>query len=426
MAIRCGIVGLPNVGKSTLFNALTQTAAAQAANYPFCTIEPNVGNVAVPDARLQALASIAKSQKIIETQLGFTDIAGLVRGASKGEGLGNQFLANIRETDAIVHVLRCFEDDDVTHVDGRIDPVADAETVETELMLADLESLERRVPALAKKAAQGDKQAKIEASVLGAALELLREGKPARLTEAKDDEEVRALKLAQLLTTKPVLYVCNVDEAHAADGNAHSAAVAAMAARIGAGAVVVSAAIEAEIATMEPADRQEYLESLGLRETGLARRGGDIHRMRPAGPLGDRVQHQAAAAEQPHAAAPAAVEGGRPVRPIDGERRPVSAFQHEALAFQQGDGAVMAGVVGEVGILVEEGEAQQPARATGDIRLAAEAVGPAGDGQGGEGDHRRGSGIRQGIRGRDTPSAPVRCPAAPPPSRPRTPCGRAR
>jgi GTP-binding protein YchF len=271
MAIRCGIVGLPNVGKSTLFNALTQTAAAQAANYPFCTIEPNVGNVAVPDARLQTLAGIAKSQKIIETQLGFTDIAGLVKGASKGEGLGNQFLANIRETDAIVHVLRCFEDDDVTHVDGRIDPVADAETVETELMLADLESLERRVPALAKKAAQGDKQAKVEASVLGAALELLREGKPARLTEAKDDEEARALKLAQLLTTKPVLYVCNVDEAHAADGNAHSAAVAAMAARIGAGAVVVSAAIEAEIATMEPADRQEYLESLGLHETGLAR-----------------------------------------------------------------------------------------------------------------------------------------------------------
>jgi GTP-binding protein YchF len=271
MAIRCGIVGLPNVGKSTLFNALTQTAAAQAANYPFCTIEPNVGNVAVPDARLQTLAGIAKSQKIIETQLGFTDIAGLVKGASKGEGLGNQFLANIRETDAIVHVLRCFEDDDVTHVDGRIDPVADAETVETELMLADLESLERRVPALTKKAAQGDKQAKVEASVLGAALELLREGKPARLTEAKDDEEARALKLAQLLTTKPVLYVCNVDEGHAADGNAHSAAVAAMAARIGAGAVVVSAAIEAEIATMEPADRQEYLESLGLHETGLAR-----------------------------------------------------------------------------------------------------------------------------------------------------------
>jgi GTP-binding protein YchF len=271
MPIRCGIVGLPNVGKSTLFNALTQTAAAQAANYPFCTIEPNVGNVAVPDARLQTLAGIAKSQKIIETQLGFTDIAGLVKGASKGEGLGNQFLANIRETDAIVHVLRCFEDDDVTHVDGRIDPVADAETVETELMLADLESLEKRVPALAKKAAQGDKQAKVEASVLGAALELLRAGKPARLTEPRDDEEARALKLAQLLTTKPVLYVCNVDEAHAADGNHHSAAVAAMAARIGAGAVVVSAAIEAEIATMEPADRQEYLESLGLHETGLAR-----------------------------------------------------------------------------------------------------------------------------------------------------------
>ena len=271
MAIRCGIVGLPNVGKSTLFNALTQTAAAQAANYPFCTIEPNVGNVAVPDARLQALARIAHSQKIIETQLGFTDIAGLVKGASKGEGLGNQFLANIRETDAIVHVLRCFEDDDVTHVDGRIDPVADAETVETELMLADLESLEKRVPALVKKAAQGDKQAKIEASVLGAALELLRDGKPARMTEARDDEEARALQQAQLLTTKPVLYVCNVDEANAADGNHHSAAVAAMAAGIGAGAVVVSAAIEAEIATMEPGDRQEYLESLGLHETGLAR-----------------------------------------------------------------------------------------------------------------------------------------------------------
>ncbi len=271
MPIRCGIVGLPNVGKSTLFNALTQTAAAQAANYPFCTIEPNVGNVAVPDARLQSLAGIAHSQKIIETQLGFTDIAGLVKGASKGEGLGNQFLGNIRETDAIVHVLRCFEDDDVTHVEGRIDPVADAETVETELMLSDLESLEKRVPALVKKAAQGDKQAKVDASVLGQALELLREGKPARLTEPKDDDEARALKLAQLLTAKPVLYVCNVDEANAATGNRYSEAVAAMARGIGAGSVVVSAAIEAEIATMEPGDRQEYLESLGLHETGLAR-----------------------------------------------------------------------------------------------------------------------------------------------------------
>ena len=271
MPIRCGIVGLPNVGKSTLFNALTQTAAAQAANYPFCTIEPNVGNVAVPDPRLAELARIATSQKIIETQLGFTDIAGLVKGASQGEGLGNQFLANIRETDAIVHVLRCFEDDDVTHVDGRVDPVADAETVETELMLADLESLEKRVPALAKKAAQGDKEAKVQASVLGAALELLRDGKPARLTVPRDDDEARALRQAQLLTTKPVLYVCNVEEASAASGNAHSAAVAAMAARVGAGSVIVSAAIEAEVAMMEAADRAEYLESLGLHETGLAR-----------------------------------------------------------------------------------------------------------------------------------------------------------
>ncbi len=271
MPIRCGIVGLPNVGKSTLFNALTQTAAAQAANYPFCTIEPNVGNVAVPDPRLQELARIATSQKIIETQLGFTDIAGLVRGASSGEGLGNQFLANIRETDAIVHVLRCFEDDDVTHVEGKVDPVADAETVETELMLADLESLEKRVPALVKKATQGDKDAKVQAAVLGQALELLRAGKPARMTEPRDEEEARALKLAQLLTAKPVLYVCNVEEASAATGNAHSDAVAKMAAGVGAGSVIVSAAIEAEVAMMEPGDRAEYLESLGLHETGLAR-----------------------------------------------------------------------------------------------------------------------------------------------------------
>ena len=271
MAIRCGIVGLPNVGKSTLFNALTETASAAAANYPFCTIEPNVGNVPVPDTRLDDLARIGGSAKIIETQLGFTDIAGLVRGASKGEGLGNQFLANIRETDAIVHVLRCFEDDDVTHVEGRVDPVSDAETVETELMLADLESLEKRVPNLAKKAQQGDKEAKVQASVLGQALELLRDGKPARLTEPKDEEEARALAQAQLLTTKPVLYVCNVEEASAATGNAHSAAVQAMAAKVGAGAVIISAAIEAEVAMMEAADRPEYLEALGLKETGLAR-----------------------------------------------------------------------------------------------------------------------------------------------------------
>ena len=271
MAIRCGIVGLPNVGKSTLFNALTETASAAAANYPFCTIEPNVGNVPVPDTRLDDLARIGGSAKIIETQLGFTDIAGLVRGASKGEGLGNQFLANIRETDAIVHVLRCFEDDDVTHVEGRVDPVSDAETVETELMLADLESLEKRVPALVKKAVQGDKDAKIQARVLGEALELLREGRPARLVVAKDEEEARALGQAQLLTSKPVLYVCNVDEASAAQGNAFSAAVQVMAAKVGAGAVIVSAAIEAEVALMASGDRPEYLEALGLTETGLTR-----------------------------------------------------------------------------------------------------------------------------------------------------------
>ena len=271
MPIRVGIVGLPNVGKSTLFNALTETAAAQAANYPFCTIEPNVGNVAVPDPRLQKLAAIAKSQKIIETQLGFTDIAGLVKGASKGEGLGNQFLANIRETDAIAHVLRCFEDDDVTHVAGRVNPVEDAETVETELMLADLESLEKRLPQLAKKAQQGDKEAKVQVAILGQVHALLQQGKPARLAEPKDEEEARALRQAQLLTTKPVLYVCNVEEASAATGNAHSAAVAKMAAGIGAKAVIVSAAIEAEIATMEPGDRAEYLEAIGLHETGLAR-----------------------------------------------------------------------------------------------------------------------------------------------------------
>lgn len=271
MGFRCGIVGLPNVGKSTLFNALTQTAAAQAANYPFCTIEPNVGNVAVPDDRLQALAKIAGSAKIIETQLGFVDIAGLVRGASKGEGLGNQFLGNIREVDAIVHVLRCFENDDIQHVDNKVDPIADAETVETELMLSDLESLEKRVPNLQKKAAQGDKEAKIAASVLGQALDLLREGKPARLTEPKDAEEERVLKQAQLITAKPVLYVCNVNEEDAANGNEFSARVFEKAKAEGAEAVVVSAAIEAEIATMPAEERGEFLSELGLEETGLAR-----------------------------------------------------------------------------------------------------------------------------------------------------------
>ena len=270
MGFRCGIVGLPNVGKSTLFNALTETAAAQAANYPFCTIEPNVGRVAVPDPRLQKIAGVAKSANVIETQLEFVDIAGLVRGASKGEGLGNQFLGNIREVDAIVHVLRCFEGGDVTHVEGRVDPVADAETVETELMLADLESLEKRVPALVKKAQQGDKEAKVQASVLGQALELLRDSKPARLTEPKDEEERKALDRAQLLTAKPVLYVCNVDEGEAATGNAHSARVFEKATAEGAKAVVISAAIEAEIAMMDPADRAEFLKDLGLSETGLS------------------------------------------------------------------------------------------------------------------------------------------------------------
>ena len=271
MGFRCGIVGLPNVGKSTLFNALTETQAAQAANYPFCTIEPNIGNVGVPDARLDTLAAIAKSAKIIPTQLGFVDIAGLVRGASKGEGLGNQVLGNIREVDAIVHVLRCFENDDIQHVAGKVDPIADAEVVETELLLSDLESLEKRVPNLVKKGQQGDKESKIAASVLGQALELLREGKPARLTVPRDEEEQRAFALAQLITAKPVLYVCNVNEDEAAKGNALSAAVFAKAKAEGANAVVVSAAIEADLVTMEMDERLVFLEEMGLHETGLAR-----------------------------------------------------------------------------------------------------------------------------------------------------------
>ena len=271
MGFKCGIVGLPNVGKSTLFNALTETQAAQAANYPFCTIEPNVGNVGVPDLRLDTLAKIAGSAKIIPTQLGFVDIAGLVRGASKGEGLGNQFLGNIREVDAIVHVLRCFEDDDIQHVDNKIDPISDAETVETELMLSDLESLEKRVPAAQKKAAQGDKEAKIVASVLGQALDLLREGKPARLVTPRDEEEARVFAQAQLLTAKPVLYVCNVEEEAAGEGNAFSARVFEKAKAEGAEAVVVSAAIEADIVTMPVEDRGEFLEAMGLQEAGLAR-----------------------------------------------------------------------------------------------------------------------------------------------------------
>ncbi len=271
MGFRCGIVGLPNVGKSTLFNALTETQAAQAANYPFCTIEPNVGQVAVPDDRLDKIAGIAKSAKIVPTQLAFVDIAGLVKGASKGEGLGNQFLGNIREVDAIVHVLRCFEDDDIQHVANKVDPLADAEVVETELLLSDLESLEKRVPAAAKRATGGDKEAKLMASVLGQALDLLKEGKPARLTEPKDDEEARVFRQAQLLTAKPVLYVCNVAEEDAASGNALSEQVFAKAAAEGAEAVVVSAAIESELVGMPEEDRSEYLTELGLEESGLSR-----------------------------------------------------------------------------------------------------------------------------------------------------------
>jgi GTP-binding protein YchF len=271
MGFRCGIVGLPNVGKSTLFNALTETQAAQAANYPFCTIEPNVGQVAVPDPRLDTLAAIAKSSKIIATQLGFVDIAGLVKGASKGEGLGNQFLGNIREVDAIVHVLRCFENDDIQHVSNKVDPLADAEVVETELLLADLESLEKRVPNLIKKGQQGDKESKIAASVLSQALELLREGKPARLTQPKDEEEARVFSQAQLITAKPILYVCNVNEEDAAKGNPLSDQVFAKAEAEGANAVVVSAAIEAELVGMEMEERLAFLEEMGLTETGLAR-----------------------------------------------------------------------------------------------------------------------------------------------------------
>ncbi|HEY8578494.1 MAG TPA: redox-regulated ATPase YchF [Beijerinckiaceae bacterium] len=270
MGFKCGIVGLPNVGKSTLFNALTQTAAAQAANYPFCTIEPNVGDVAVPDPRLDALAKIASSKEIIPTRLTFVDIAGLVRGASKGEGLGNQFLANIRECDAIAHVVRCFEDGDVTHVEGRVDPINDIETIETELMLADLESLEKRIVPLEKKAKSGDKDAKEQVDLMTRCLAVLREGRPARVAEVRPDER-RAFEGLQLLSSKPVLYVCNVEEASADKGNAFSERVKARAAEEGAVAVVVSAKIESEIAVLPPEEQTEYLEAVGLAEPGLNR-----------------------------------------------------------------------------------------------------------------------------------------------------------
>ena len=270
MGFKCGIVGLPNVGKSTLFNALTQTSAAQAANYPFCTIEPNVGDVGVPDPRLDVLAKIAGSQQIIPTRLTFVDIAGLVKGASKGEGLGNQFLANIRETDAIAHVVRCFEDGDITHVSGKIDPLADIETIETELMLADLDALEKRQPAAEKKGKQGDKEQKELAERMMRALVLLREGKPARLVERIPDEEKIFAGLG-LLSSKPVLYVCNVEEAAADKGNAFSDKVIAFAKTEGNVAVVVSAKIESEIAILPAGDQKDYLDAVGLSEPGLNR-----------------------------------------------------------------------------------------------------------------------------------------------------------
>ncbi len=270
MGFKCGIVGLPNVGKSTLFNALTQTSAAQAANYPFCTIEPNVGDVGVPDPRLDVLAAIAGSQQIIPTRLTFVDIAGLVKGASQGEGLGNQFLANIRETDAIAHVVRCFEDGDITHVSGKIDPLADIEIIETELMLADMDSLERRHPAIEKKGKQGDKDAKEMADLMMKALVLLREGKPARLVERTSDEE-KIFGTLGLLSSKPVLYVCNVEEASADKGNDFSQRVKAFAKKEGNVAVVVSAKIESEIAIMPAGDQKDFLDAVGLAEPGLNR-----------------------------------------------------------------------------------------------------------------------------------------------------------
>ncbi|HBB81956.1 MAG TPA: redox-regulated ATPase YchF [Sulfitobacter sp.] len=270
MGFKMGIVGLPNVGKSTLFNALTRTAAAQAANFPFCTIEPNVGEVAVPDARLDTLAEIAKSKSIIPTRMTFVDIAGLVKGASKGEGLGNQFLANIREVDAIAHVLRCFEDGDVTHVEGRVDPVADAETIDTELMLADIESIEKRLQNIVRKVRGGDKEAVQQERLMRKALEALEAGNPARVVEV-DEDDAKAWRMLQLLTTKPVLYVCNVGEAEAAEGNAHSAKVAEMAAAQGNSHVVISAQIEEEISQLEAEEADMFLEEMGLKEAGLDR-----------------------------------------------------------------------------------------------------------------------------------------------------------
>lgn len=272
MGFKCGIVGLPNVGKSTLFNALTKTAAAQAANYPFCTIEPNTGEVAVPDSRMRQIADIAGSKELIPTRINFVDIAGLVRGASKGEGLGNQFLANIREVDAIVHVLRCFEDDDITHVEGRIDPVSDAQTVETELMLSDLESLERRIVQIRKRATGKDKEATTVLPMMEESLKLLQNGEPVRmLLKGIAPDDLLILKGLNLLTSKPVLYVCNVAESDAANGNEHTAAVAKMAQEQGAQSVIISAAIEAEVSQLPDEDAQLFLGEMGLEEPGLDR-----------------------------------------------------------------------------------------------------------------------------------------------------------
>ncbi|THH35120.1 redox-regulated ATPase YchF [Aliishimia ponticola] len=270
MGFRMGIVGLPNVGKSTLFNALTKTAAAQAANFPFCTIEPNVGDVGVPDARLAKLAEIAGSAQIIPARMTFVDIAGLVKGASKGEGLGNQFLANIREVDAIAHVLRCFEDDDITHVEGRVDPVADAETIEMELMLADLESIEKRLQNIVRKVRGGDKEAVQQQRLMEAAKAALEDGKPARVVEV-DAEDLKAWNMLQLLSTKPVLYVCNVAEEDAAQGNALSAKVAEMAAAQGNSHVIISARIEEELSQLEVDEAEMFLSEMGLEEAGLDR-----------------------------------------------------------------------------------------------------------------------------------------------------------
>lgn len=269
MGFNCGIVGLPNVGKSTLFNALTATASAQAANYPFCTIEPNVGRVAVPDERMDKLAEIAKSIKVVPTQLEFVDIAGLVRGASKGEGLGNQFLANIRETDAIVHILRCFEDENITHVEGGVDPLRDQEIIETELMIADLENLEKRIEPLRKKAKLGDKDAKVVVELIEKALTVLQDGKPARTVEIRDEEEAKLFKQLQLLTSKPVLYVANVAESDVVTGNKYTKQVEEFVKKQGAEYVIICAAIESEISLLSKEEQTEFLETMGLSEPGL-------------------------------------------------------------------------------------------------------------------------------------------------------------